>query len=151
MKKYDIKAYVGNAAISFLAALSFYSAGIINKNLHATNQEKTSLEAVLHDSKENNRERNEHFPKNLINSYQENCLSSDYKRQLLSYLEQLIKSKEDMSERVPLKWLNIFPESVMGGVLGFTYLGDNSMGRRADLIGSTARMVDIHESNNEYP
>ena len=51
-----------------------------------------------------------------------------------------------MTSRVPLKWLNILPESMMGGVLGFTYLGENFMGRRADLTGWTARMVDIHES-----
>ncbi|MBI2646955.1 hypothetical protein HYW99_00590 [Candidatus Woesearchaeota archaeon] len=57
-----------------------------------------------------------------------------------------IESKEDMSNRVPLKWLNILPETFMGGVLGFTYLGENFMTRRADLTGQTARMVDIHES-----
>ena len=51
-----------------------------------------------------------------------------------------------MTNRVPLKWLNILPESQMGGILGFTYLGENFMGRRADLTGKTARMVDIHES-----
>ena len=61
-------------------------------------------------------------------------------------MREHLNSKEAMSNRVPLKWLNILPESVMGGVLGFTYLGENFMGRRADLTGSTARMVDIHES-----
>ena len=68
-------------------------------------------------------------------------------------MQQHINSKEDMTNRVPLKWLNILPESVMGGVLGFTYLGENFMGRRADLTGSTARMDDIHESihtSDEY-
>ena len=147
MKKYDIKTAVRNAAIGLLTTLSFYSAALGNTNLHANNQEKASLETVLQDTKStNNRQRNEHSPKNLIHLYQENRLRSDYNRQLDIYLEQLIKSKEDMSERVPLKWVNIFPESMMGGVLGFTYVGDNSMGRRADLVGSTARMVDIHES-----
>ncbi|GEM_PF-3041715 len=64
----------------------------------------------------------------------------------LDYLRKHVQSKEDMSERVPLKWLNILPETLMGGVLGFTYIGENFMGRRADLTGKTARMVDIHES-----
>ena len=79
-------------------------------------------------------------------NYNEERLSINYKQQLKNYRQQHIESKEDMTNRVPLKWLNILPETMMGGVLGFTYLGENFMGRRADLTGSTARMVDIHES-----
>ncbi|MBI3027293.1 hypothetical protein HYY70_04200 [Candidatus Woesearchaeota archaeon] len=79
-------------------------------------------------------------------NYSEERLAITYKQQLKNYLHQHIESKEDMTNRVPLKWLNILPESVMGSVLGFTYLGENFMGRRADLTGKTARMVDIHES-----
>ena len=52
----------------------------------------------------------------------------------------------DFSDRVPGKFVNVFPESVMGGVLGFTYLGENFMGLRADLAGKMKKMVDIHES-----
>ena len=78
--------------------------------------------------------------------YNEERLLISYKQHLKNYMQQHIKSKEDMTERVPLKWLNILPETQMGGVLGFTYIGDSSMGRRADLTGKTARMVDIHES-----
>jgi len=78
--------------------------------------------------------------------YAEERLSITYKSQLKNYLQKHVNAKEDMSCRVPLKWLNILPETSMGGVLGFTYIGDNSMGRRADLTGKTARMVDIHES-----
>src|SRR3989344_3402509 len=62
------------------------------------------------------------------------------------YLDRFRADSEDMSFRVPLKWLNILPKSQMGGILGFTYLGDHSMGRRDDLTGGMARMVDIHES-----
>ncbi len=79
-------------------------------------------------------------------NYAEERLAITYKQQVKNYLNKHIQSKEDMTNMVPLKWLNILPESVMGGVLGFTYLGENFMGRRADLTGSTARMVDIHES-----
>ena len=78
--------------------------------------------------------------------YGEERLSITYRQQLKNYMQQHANSKEDMSNMVPLKWLNILPETMMGGILGFTYLGDNSMGRRADLTGKTARMVDIHES-----
>ena len=89
-------------------------------------------------------------PYSIKISYEENYvqerLSVTYKQQLKNYLQQHINSKEDMTNMVPLKWLNILPETMMGGVLGFTYLGENFMGRRADLTGKTARMVDIHES-----
>ncbi|MBI2660088.1 hypothetical protein HYX07_02910 [Candidatus Woesearchaeota archaeon] len=78
--------------------------------------------------------------------YGEERLTITYRQQLRNYMKKHIENKEDMTNMVPLKWLNIFPESMMGGVLGFTYLGENFMGRRADLTGKTARMVDIHES-----
>ena len=83
---------------------------------------------------------------NYTQNYEIERLSISYAQQVKGYMKEHIKSKEDMSNRVPLKWLNILPENVMGGVLGFTYLGENFMGRRADLTGKTARMVDIHES-----
>jgi len=79
-------------------------------------------------------------------SYVHERLVQAYKEQLKAYLQKHLEDKEDMTNRVPLKWLNILPETMMGGVLGFTYLGENFMGRRADLTGKTARMVDIHES-----
>ncbi len=83
---------------------------------------------------------------NYAQNYEQERLSISYAEQLKGYMKEHIKSKEDMTNRVPLKWLNILPENIMGGVLGFTYLGENFMGRRADLVGKTARMVDIHES-----
>ena len=79
-------------------------------------------------------------------NYAEERLMITYKQQIRHYLQKHIQDREDMTNRVPLKWLNILPETLMGGVLGFTYLGENFMGRRADLTGQTARMVDIHES-----
>ncbi len=51
------------------------------------------------------------------------------------------------------KTLHIMPKSIMGGVLGYTYLGENFMARRDDLVGDMAKMVDVHEAihtNNEY-
>ena len=86
------------------------------------------------------------FSINYEDKYDEERLSITYRQQLGKYMKKHIESKEDMSNMVPLKWVNILPESLMGGVLGFTYIGDHSMGRRADLVGKTARMVDIHES-----
>ena len=83
---------------------------------------------------------------NYEDRYGEERLNVTYKQQLKNYIQKHLSEKEDMANRVPLKWLNILPETSMGGVLGFTYLGENFMARRADLTGKTARMVDIHES-----
>ena len=44
------------------------------------------------------------------------------------------------------KTLHIMPKSIMGGVLGYTYLGENFMARRDDLTGDMAKMVDVHEA-----
>ena len=73
-------------------------------------------------------------------------IRATYKEKINKYMRNHIDSKEDMSQRVHLKPLTILPANSMGSVLGFTYLGENFMARRADLIGKTARMVDIHES-----
>lgn len=69
----------------------------------------------------------------------------DYKIPLSHYWEQFQEQKQDFTNRVD-KSLHIFPESMMGGILGFTYLGENFMARRADLVGDTAKMVDVHEA-----
>ena len=99
---------------------------------------------------ENKEQKDKVAPYSIIITYEdryaEERLTITYKQQLKSYIKKHVEEKEDMSNRVPLKWLNILPETMMGGVLGFTYLGENFMGRRADLTGKTARMVDIHES-----
>ncbi len=61
------------------------------------------------------------------------------------YSEKREEKLQDFTNQVD-KTLHIMPESLMGGVLGFTYLGENFMARRADLTGSKARMVDVHEA-----
>ena len=68
-----------------------------------------------------------------------------YNVPLWSYLEEREDKLQDFTNRVD-KSLTLLPKSLMGGVLGFTYLGENFMARRDDLIGDTARMVDIHEA-----
>jgi len=79
-------------------------------------------------------------------SYEEERLSINYKSAIGAYLNKRQQAMHDFSDRVPGKFVNVFPESVMGGVLGFTYLGENFMGLRADLAGKMKKMVDIHES-----
>lgn len=79
-------------------------------------------------------------------NYEEERLSISYKLFLKDYLKKRENAMQDFSDRVPGKFVNVFPESLMGGILGFTYLGDHSIGLRADLTGEKKRMVDIHES-----
>ncbi len=62
------------------------------------------------------------------------------------YAEQIISQKSDFSERVPFKVLHIRPKNMMGGILGYTFLGESYMALRDDLIGSLKKEVDIHES-----
>ncbi|MBS3136411.1 hypothetical protein J4401_05630 [Candidatus Woesearchaeota archaeon] len=63
----------------------------------------------------------------------------------MSYVDKLEITRQDF--RLALdKALDIMPKSLMGGVLGFTYLGSGKIARREDLFGSMALMVDVHES-----
>ena len=77
--------------------------------------------------------------------------SNNQERATLEYIEkayakQFHEQREDFTNRVQLKTLHLKPKNIMGGILGYTYLGESFMARRDDLTGSTARMVDIHES-----
>lgn len=54
------------------------------------------------------------------------------------------RAMQDFSDRVPGKAVRVFPKSVMGGILGFTYLGENFIGLRDDMVGS--KMINIHEA-----
>ncbi len=70
-----------------------------------------------------------------------------------SYSRQFLEQKNDCTQRVLLKNLHLKPKNLMGGVLGYTFLGENFMARRDDLIGSLKEEVDIHESihtDHEY-
>ena len=134
-----IREIIGVIELGLLSLLPNYS---VPSTTIQIQQQPSALENILESSK----------PKksNIISVYNpdpnKNYSQESYSKILEEYMRQHIESKEDMSSRVSLKWLNILPESMMGGVLGFTYLGENFMGRRADLTGKTARMVDIHES-----
>lgn len=113
--------------------------------LQHVEQAPSALEMIV-ENQDAEIQRDFNFPsKYLINST-DSYAEGSYRKNLMKYMQKHIGNKEDMTNMVPLKWLNILPENIMGGVLGFTYLGENFMGRRADLTGWTARMVDIHES-----
>lgn len=71
----------------------------------------------------------------------------DYGLLLASYIERREEAMRDFTDRVPGKHMNTFPSSGNAGLYGFTYLGDQRVWRRDDLIGSEfAKMVDVHES-----
>tara|TARA_Y100000294_G_C8562301_1_gene339513 strand:+ start:1872 stop:2747 length:876 start_codon:yes stop_codon:yes gene_type:complete len=80
------------------------------------------------------------------NNYEKERLNVSYKSTKSTYLNRRQDALHNFEDRVPGKHVNVFPESIMGGVLGFTYLGENFMGLRADLTGRLKNMVDIHES-----
>ena len=79
------------------------------------------------------------------NNYEKERLSVAYRLTKGAYLNRRHEALHDFSDRVPGKHVDILPASVMGGILGFTYLGQDRMTLRDDLIGDK-KMVDIHES-----
>ena len=83
-----------------------------------------------------------HFP--IV--YHDSYMGTSRYGQFFEYLRRFETERQDMSQRVPLKWLNLFPANHAPGLWGFTYIGDTSMGRSDILSGDNARMVDIHES-----
>lgn len=72
-------------------------------------------------------------------------IKAEYNIPIPSYKEEREDKLQDFTNRVD-KSLTLLPKSIMGGVLGFTYLGENYMARRDDLTGSEANMVDVHEA-----
>ncbi len=72
---------------------------------------------------------------------------TNYGPVLASYLERRNQALHDFTDRVPGKHMNTFPSSGNAGLYGFTYIGDQRVWRRDDLIGTEfAKMVDVHES-----
>ena len=135
-----IREILGIIELSLLSCLPNYN---LPQATAQFRQQPSALENIIENS---NSEKADTLSAYTANSHSQIYSKETYRKILKDYMQQHIRSREDMANRVPLKWLNIHPETTMGGVLGFTYIGDHSMGRRADLTGQTARMVDIHES-----
>jgi len=117
-------------------------------NKDPINNKKNNKEYSIIIKKEKEKKTKDNYSVTLIyeNNYEEERLSVSYKSTIGTYLNRRHQALHDFSDRVPGKHVNVFPESVMGGILGFTYIGENFIGLRADLIGDTKKMVDIHES-----
>lgn len=70
------------------------------------------------------------------------------------YFQDLLRSKQDFTNNIPNKKLIIEPKSILGGVLGWTILGWDTMGKRDDMNYSHMnRYVEVHEgihTDDEY-
>ena len=107
-------------------------------------EQQSELEELI---EVNKNESNNNGFKNLVylDNYQQQRLFGFYSSVIGAYLDKRIEAMHDFSDRVPGKHMDKLPKSIMGGVLGFTYLGDNRVTLRDDLVGDIAKMVDIHE------
>ena len=86
------------------------------------------------------------FAQDYTPSVTYNAANSDYSPvQKGEYTKRLALARQDFTNMLD-KSLEILPRSLMGGVLGFTYLGSGKMARRDDLFGDMALMVDVHEA-----
>jgi len=101
------------------------------------------------EEKERNEDANVIIPQLIQNIVYKNTTQNqgqNYGPVLASYLERRNEALHDFTDRVPGKHMNTFPSSGNAGLYGFTYLGDQRVWRRDDLIGSEfAKMVDVHE------
>lgn len=121
----------------------------INKKTIKENIEKnnpTEYSISIKKEKENKTQDNYSISLVYENNYEEERLSINYKSTIGAYLNRRQEALHNFEDRVPGKHVDVLPASVMGGILGFTYLGQDRMTLRDDLIGETKKMVDIHES-----
>ena len=90
---------------------------------------------------------NESIIRNQIKSIKDNQrYHGSYTLADRDYSNEIESKKRDFTHNVPMKSVTKFPLSLMGGVLGFTYLGENFMGLRDDLHGEVANEVEVHEA-----
>ena len=83
--------------------------------------------------------------KGIATEYQNPAITLNYSENG-NYTGRIERAQNDFTNLVPPKNINKFPVSLMGGVLGFTYLGDSFVGIRDDLNEHEANEVEIHEA-----
>ncbi len=83
--------------------------------------------------------------KGIATEYRNPTTTSNYSENG-NYAGRIERAQNDFTNLVPPKNINKFPVSLMGGVLGFTYLGDSFVGIRDDLNDHEANEVEIHEA-----
>lgn len=113
-----------------------------NKKSANDNKPKSELENIVDEDTEKKPSSNVVY----LDDYRQKRQNADYESTTGTYLNRRQQALNDFSDRVPGKWVDVFPANMMGSVLGFTYLGQGYMALRDDLTGKTKKMVDIHES-----
>ncbi len=89
------------------------------------------------------------------NNYQKKIINSvNYISFVKNYFEDILRSKQDFTNNIPNKKLIIEPKSILGGILGWTILGWDTMGKRSDMFYSHMNnYVEVHEgihTDDEY-
>ena len=91
-----------------------------------------------------------------IKNYQKKIKNSiNYMTFVKDYFKDFLRKRQDFTDNIPNKKLIVEPKSILGGVLGWTILGWDTMGKRSDLIYSPGmnRYVEVHEgihTDDEY-
>lgn len=116
---------------------------LIEEEIELIKTKKTKKIILLKDAKTNKTRKIE--IKNYPKKYNKQLISVDYPQQK-RYLRELENKRKDFTNNVPAKDVHKFPVSMMGGVLGFTYLGDSFIGIRDDLNDYESHEVEIHEA-----
>lgn len=112
-------------------------------------KEKEAFELDLRSDKEGvslkvEKKADNEIPYSILFSY--DSVKGGYKvKYEAGYKEKVENARQDFTNRLD-KALEILPKSLMGGILGFTYLGSGKMARRDDLFGDMALLVDVHEA-----
>ena len=136
-----------NLNYQFKKDKNFYS---VNVN-YKLNEDEEKLEVNINIKDQINKNI-EKYNLEIIKKPQQYIISEKYNNHEIKYTvpklsyHQIREDKiQDFTNAVD-KSLTLLPKSIMGGVLGFTYLGENFMARRDDLTGAKALMVDVHEA-----
>lgn len=80
--------------------------------------------------------------------------STNYFSFVKDYFKDFLRKKQDFTNNIPNKKLVIEPKSILGGILGWTILGWDVMGKRSDMNFSYMNTyVEVHEgihTDDEY-
>ncbi len=145
--------YFGIKSMEDVMNMLKYTVHIVKRQEKEEQEEQQKSIEIKRKNNEEEKERNEHtkviIPQPSQNIAYHNTLQNqgpNYGPLLASYLERRHEAMHDFTDRVPGKHLNTFPSAGNAGLYGFTYIGDQRVWRRDDLIGSKfATMVDVHE------
>ena len=126
--------------------IEFESYNAHKNAINSKDKEKKQYSFEISNEKENNPNGSESLKLVYESTYDQERLSINYRSTIGTYLRKREDALQNFEDRVPGKHVSSFSRNEMPGVLGFTYLGQDRMALRDDLIGRTRKMVDIHES-----